>query len=214
MRVGVDIEETLVKDMADETLRGERAVTRAMAAGGQRVKSAWRGQVTGSGLGVRLANTIRNQTYPAGDVSMRAAALVWTKAPKIIDAFERGALIRSAGGFWLAIPTDAAGRGGGNRRITPGLWEQRTGRRLRFVFRRRGPSLLVADDARMTARGLAAPKRGRRRKDGILTGAATIPIFILVRQVKLAKRLDLDAATQAGIGAVPGLIVANWPDRR
>ena len=64
--------------------------------------------------------------------------------------------------------------------------------RLRFVYRRGRPSLLVADDARVNARGLAAAKRGRRRRDGMLTGAETVVIFILVPQVRLRKRLDLD----------------------
>jgi aspartyl-tRNA(Asn)/glutamyl-tRNA(Gln) amidotransferase subunit A len=47
--------------------------------------------------------------------------------------------------FWLAIPTSAAGKSTRGGRITPGEWERRTGLRLRFVYRRRGPSLLVAE---------------------------------------------------------------------
>ena len=84
--------------------------------------------------------------------------------------------------------------------------------RLRFVYRRRGPSLLVADDARVSARGLAAAKRGRRRRDGILTGASTVPIFLLVPQVKLRKRLDLERAARAAEARLPGLILARWKD--
>jgi hypothetical protein len=84
--------------------------------------------------------------------------------------------------------------------------------RLRFVFRRGRPSLLVADDARIDARGLAAVKRGRRRQDGMLTGAATVVIFILVPQVRLRKRLDLDRDAAAAASALPGAILAAWDD--
>ena len=84
--------------------------------------------------------------------------------------------------------------------------------RLRFIYRRNGPSLLVADDARLNSRGLAASKGGRRRRDGTLTGAQTVPVFLLVPQVKLAKRLDLGKAATTWQNRLPGLILANWPE--
>ena len=40
-------------------------------------------------------------------------------APDIIGAQDTGPLIRSASGFWLAIPLPAAGRALGGKRITP-----------------------------------------------------------------------------------------------
>ena len=213
MRLEVDIEGSLERLMRDEIAAGERAVTRGVGAAGRGLKDAWRAQVRGAGLGSRLANTVRARTFPERDDSIRAASLVWTRAPHIIDAFDRGALIRSKAGFHLAIPLPAAGsRGPGGKRITPGGWERRTGMRLRFVYRRNGPSLLVADEARMNKAGRAAPKRGRRRRDGILTGAQTVPIFLLVPQVKLRKRLDIDRLAAAAAARLPGLIVANWPE--
>jgi hypothetical protein len=41
-------------------------------------------------------------------------------------------------------------------------------------------------------------------------GKATVPIFLLVPQVKLAKRLDLARDAQRAQAVVPGLIVAKW----
>ena len=41
------------------------------------------------------------------------------------------------------------------REITPGDWERIHGLRLQFVYRPNGPSLLVANNARLTARGRA-----------------------------------------------------------
>jgi hypothetical protein len=116
-----------------------------MREAGTGLKTAWRGQITGAGLGRRLANSIRSQTYPKAGESLNAAALVWSKAPVIVGAHDTGPLIRSNEGFWLVIPTEAAGRGLRGGKITPGEWERRRGLRLRFVYRRTGPSLLVAD---------------------------------------------------------------------
>ena len=135
--------------------------------------------------------------------------MVWSKAPVIVGAHDTGPLIRSRNGFWLAIPTPAAGKALGGRRITPGSWERKTGLRLRFVYRRIGPSLLVADRARINSRGLAAVSRSKTGR-----GQVTAPIFLLVPQVKLPKRLDLARDAGRAHETVPGLIVANWAEGR
>jgi len=67
--------------MAAEVAAGERAVTAAMREAGTGLKTAWRTQITGAGLGRRLANSIRNQNFPRSGESLDAAALVWSKAP-------------------------------------------------------------------------------------------------------------------------------------
>ena len=71
-----------------------------------------------------------------------------------------------------AIPAAAAGKSLRGGRITPGEWERRRGLRLRFVCRRTGPSLLVADQARINSRGLAAASRSNTGR-----GQVTAPIF-------------------------------------
>lgn len=211
MRIDVALDEDLAEDVQAEILSAERAVTAGVSRVGVALKEAWRRQVTGAALGRRLANSIRANRYPQSGESINAASLVFSRASQLVDAFDRGALIRSKDGFYLAIPTAEAGlRGLGGARITPGGWERRTGMRLRFVYRSGRHSLLVADDARITARGLAARKGGRRRRDGILSGAQTVPIFILVPQVRLRKRLDLDRDTRTAAAALPAAILAAW----
>jgi hypothetical protein len=213
MRIGAELEGDLDAWIAAELAAAENAVTAGVWAAAAGLKDRWRGQITGAGLGPRLARTIRHRDFPAREPSLRAASLVYSRAATIVHAFDHGVTIRSKHGFFLVIPTAAAGvRGPGGKRITPGAWEMRTGLRLRFVYRRRGPSLLVADDARLTRAGLAQAKRGRRRRDGILTGAQTVPIFLLVPQVSLQKRLDLDRDARWAEAALPGLIAARWPD--
>ncbi|MEZ0468499.1 DUF6441 family protein [Phaeobacter sp. SYSU ZJ3003] len=205
MKLGIDITPDLVAVMAAEIKAGEKAVSAAMRESGTDLKSAWRGQITQAGLGRRLANSIRSQTYPKAGESLKAAALVWSKAPVIVGAHDTGPLIRSKDGFWLAIPTAAAGTGLKGGHITPGEWERRRGLRLRFVYRPRGPSLLVADRARINKRGQAVASRSKTGRNQV-----TAPIFLMVPQVKLQKRLDLDLDAERVLDSVPGLIVANW----
>ena len=208
MKLNLDISPDLVAVMAAEINAGERAVSAAMREAGSKLKTAWRRQITGAGLGHRLANSIRSQTYPKVGESLSAAAFVWSKAPQIINAHDAGQMIRSKSGFWLAIPMAAAGKGPRGRRITPGEWEKRRGMRLRFVYRRGAPSLLVAD-GRLNSRGLGVASRSKTGR-----GQSTVPIFLLVPQVRLAKRLNLARDAERAQAAIPGLIVANWLDAR
>ena len=208
MKLGLDITPDLVAVMAAEIKAGEKAVSAAMREAGTGLKSAWRGQITQAGLGRRLANSVRSQTYPKAGESLNAAALVWSKAPEIVGAHDTCPLIRSKDGFWLAIPTAAAGKGLKGGRITPGEWERRRGLRLRFIYRRRGPSLLVVE-GRLNKKGQVVVSRSKTGR-----GKVTAPIFLLVPQVKLPKRLDLARDADRALDSVPGLIVANWVDGR
>ena len=208
MKLGLDITPDLVAVMAAEIKAGEKAVSAAIREAGRDLKSAWRGQITQAGLGRRLTNSTLSRTHPKAGESLKAAALVWPKVPVIVGAHDTGPLIRSRDGFWLAIPTPAAGRGLKGGRITPGEWERRRGLRLRLVYQCRGPSLLVAD-GRLSSRGLGVASRSKTGRS-----KATAPIFLLVPQVKLAKRLDLARDGDRAQAAVPGLIVANWAEDR
>ena len=180
MRLTVDFSPDLVALLEQEIKAGERAVTAAMKSAGAELKQDWREQITRAGLGQRLPRTIRNRTYPTSGDSINAAAFIWSNAPEILNAHDRGALIRSKSGFWLAIPTEAAGKGNRGARLTPAEWERRRGMRLRFIYRRNGPSLLVAEKARINTRGLAVASRAKTGR-----GQVSAPIFLLVPQVKL-----------------------------
>jgi len=206
----VTIDGDLNRLMADEVQAGKRAVSTAMRAAASSLKATWRDEVRAAGLGSRLSNAVRAEVFPRGKVSLNGAFQVYTKAPWIFSAHESGATIMASGGGWLAIPTETAGRGRSGKRITPGEWEQRTGLKLRFVYRRGRSGLLVADGARINKRGLAKRKGGTRRKDGILTGETTAIVFILVRQVKLPKRLNLFVSSAAVHAGLPAAIVAAW----
>jgi hypothetical protein len=145
---------------------------------------------------------------PSSRESLNAAALVWSKAPVIVGAHDTGPLIHSKNGFWLAFPLPAAGNSLRGGRITAGEWERPRGLRLRFVYRRTGLSLLVAE-GRLNTKGQAVVSRSKTGR-----GKVTAPIFLLVPQVKLPKRLDLARDAARAYEAVPGLIVANWVEGR
>ena len=166
-----------------------------------------------AGLGVRLARTWRSRGYP--NRGHDAASLVWSKAPQIVRAFDEGAVIRSKSGFWLAIPTPAAPkRGPTGRRITPGMVERIFGRRLRFVYRTRGASLLVMDG--MVARGgkrggfrMASTRKASRSRGAYVStsGLTTVVMFFLVPQVRMPKRLDVARAAERWSARLPALIL-------
>lgn len=203
MRIIAEITQDLPRWAEDHIDVWSEAVTEGVAKSADVVKKDFRGQIEAAGLGRRLAGTIRSQVYPRGGVSPNAAALIWSKAPEIVGAHERGAMIRSQSGFFLAIPTPAAGRGTRSARLTPGEWESRRGIRLRLVYRENAPSLLVADGARLNARGLGVASRSKTGR-----GAATVPIFILLPQVRLRKRIDLARSAREGALGLPGRIRA------
>jgi hypothetical protein len=60
---------------------------------------------------------------------------------------------------------------------------------------------LVADDARISTRGIAA--RNRRKTGKSQTSLASVIVFILVPQVALKKRLDVESAAKRQAARVP-----------
>src|SRR5690606_33927359 len=64
MRFGINIVGDIASIMEAETRAGEKAVSAAMREAGTGLKTAWRAQITGAGLGNRLARTIRSAQYP------------------------------------------------------------------------------------------------------------------------------------------------------
>lgn len=211
MRLSATIIGDIGRIMAEEVKAAEQAVSNGVGEATEGLKTELRTQVTNAGLGPRLARTWRSELFPRGQASISAAGLVWSKAPGIIRVYENGAIIRSRNGFFLAIPTAAAGRiGDGGRKITPGGWERRTGQRLRFVYRRNGASLLVADNmrARTGKRGGYSRASAAALRSG--RGLLTVPIFILVPQVSVRKRLDVVSAAERWVDRLPGLVTRNW----
>ena len=163
-----------------------------------------------AGLGARLARTWRGRVYK--NKGYDAASFVWSKAPQIIRAFDKGAVIKGRGGTWLAIPTAAAPRRGiSGKRLTPATFP--TGRHgpLRMVRRSGRLALLVVDGVRVSAKtgrvGRQAKGGGRNKSGSFKQGIATVAMFVLVPQVKLKKRLNVARAAESWSRRLPGLIL-------
>lgn len=212
LRLQAALEGSLTKIMGQELHAAERAVMLGVRQATGGLKLELREQVLQAGLGRKLANTWRGNVYPKGGTSLNAAGFVFSKAPQVIGAFGTGVVIHSRKGAYLAIPTEAAGKAAMGKRITPSLWEQAHGQRLRFVYRRGAASLLVADNmrARRGKRGgfskasASALRRGR--------GLTTVPMFFLVPQVSIKKRFDIDSAGRKWVDRLPHLVLQNWEE--
>jgi hypothetical protein len=79
----------------------------------------------------------------------------------------------------------------------PGERELRTGLRLRLIYRRPGSSLLVAE-GRLNPKGRAVASKSKTRRR-----LAPVPIFLLVPQVKLRRRLDMGRDAKRAVRGVP-----------
>lgn len=215
MRLEAAIKGDLEKIMKEESAAAEKAVTLGVGDAGSGLKDELRGQVTRSGLGDRMAKTWKFKRYPSSGYSLGAAALVYADMPQVIRAFNEGSLIKSDKGFFLAIPTPAAPkRGIGGKRINPSNFPEHSLGRLRFVYRKAAPSLLVVDNLRA-----GTGKRGGFRKASATAlrtgrGLTTVVMFILLPQVQLKKRLDINPAAERWRDKVPELILRNWPEIR
>lgn len=219
--------------LAAEVAAGERAAAQAVRTETEALKRELRAQVIAAfgGKGRGIANAWRSAIYPRSGVSLHAAGLVWSKVPNVIDAFERGALIRPKGGRrFLAIPTgfNAArgqrGRGDKGLRVTPTqmvasgqafLRPFRSGRGFVWCLPlRQGEQTGRRRRARLTAGGVAevgtANRKGREAWARGLLAQGLVPMFLLLPQVQLAKRLDVKGAADRAGARVPRRFVSLW----
>jgi hypothetical protein len=177
------------------------------------LKDELREQVVSAGMGARLAKTWRGKRFPESQPSINSAAYVWSRAPNIVDAFERGVPIIARNRRFLAVPTKDAGVSHTtvkNKRLTPAIWERETGVKLRFVPR--GSHALLVTDASYVRQ----PARWRRRKSfkpirtPLSGGKRLVVIFVLVPIVRPGKRFDVEGAGNRWADRVSALIAQHW----
>ncbi|MFN3076658.1 MAG: DUF6441 family protein [Alphaproteobacteria bacterium] len=189
---------------AEKTAR--EAAGRAIWENAETLKNELRGQVLQSGLGPRLAGSWKIKHY--SDLGRGQSAVVYSTAPKIIDAFERGVTIQGKDGAWLAIPLPAASKIVLHKRVTIHNLEQVLHVKVRFVYLRGRASLLVADMRESsTKEGVYRAPSKRTMKSG--EKIVTVPMFILVRQVKLSKRLDIAGAESRAMNRFADYLAKN-----
>lgn len=209
-KIGSDLQEA-----ANAAVRAQTAET----VGAMRVHISQR-------LSQRSANTITSKVYEnEADGPKGAAGSVggwiysrWWRRPRngeqvdLLAAFERGDVVQPVRGRGLAIALPqayavaGASRLGGRKRQnpTPATVEQALGVKL-FLLRRPGKLALLC------ATGVATDSRGKRgkiraasyvNKKGLTarrrTRDAVIPMFVLLKNMRLPKRLDFAPIVQEG----------------
>ncbi len=206
-----------------------KASTRTMDVVTVGLKGELRDQVLKAGMGTKLANTWRGRRYPVSGESIAPAAFVFSKAPEIIDAFDRGVAIRPVNGQrYLAIPTEnvpraTAGPGvrGGTHRMTPAEVETYFNQDLKFLTAKNGRLIAYIDAVGGFAPTIlgqpmptfrrATPKQlGRYYRTGkAFKRAVRVAMFILTPTAKLPKRFDVDAAARHWVGQVEPIFTRN-----
>jgi len=194
--VGVDgLIEALLAAKTDISV----AATGAMRDAVTDLKLGLRDQVRGAGLGNKLANTWRGETYPKGGASLDPAGYVWSKAPNIISAYAEGATIVPLAGLkYLAIPTANVPRRGGRRgasaRMSP--FEVETSFNQDLIIRRGKRGTLLGFVNAVAARSARRPGLRRATKGRVAAGREIkfVLMFVFVRSVRVAKVLDVVGA--------------------
>ncbi|WP_019223974.1 DUF6441 family protein [Bartonella rattaustraliani] len=216
MRLQAAIKGDLDKYLKTELLEVEQAVTGAIRTATTGLKATLRAQVVAAGLGARLAKSWRGDVYPKRGVRLSAAGMVYTKAAKIMAGFEEGQIIKGKDGLWLAIPTPNAPKRVLGKRVTPANLERARGIKLRFVYRKRGPSLLVAENMHASYSRKTGDLRGFRKasssalKSG--NGLASVVMFWMVPQVKMPKLIRFEPEALKWHRRIPELIIKHWKD--
>ena len=177
-------------------------------------KRRLRQQVTRAGLGERLAKTWRGKVYPGARVeTFEPAGVIWSKAPHIVRAFSEGRPIRSkASGGWLAIPTDLAPptrkRGARRKRMSMEDFLEEFGMDSLRVFappgRGRRVLYAVADKGFRRGRGKRGGGRTTRVKGKIK--AEPLLMYVLVKQVRLRRVLNVDTVERGLVRLAPEYI--------
>lgn len=218
--VTVNVDGDLRKIVAEEIGDMKKAVTRGMAKASEGLKMELRQQVTGAGMSQRMANTWRAEVYPerAGVFSLRAAALVFSRAPIIIDAFDRGVtIVPVRGSRYLAIPTKAvprrrSGEGAkGRYYMSPVEVEAHFNQDLKFAKAANGRLVAYVDAiGSKSGRGFrrATPKRLAAGRT-----TASVVMFVMIPHAQMKKKFDVDGAAEKWRSRLPDLMVQSWPER-
>jgi hypothetical protein len=206
-----------------------RALTASVHDVADRLKDEWRQQVDSAGLG-RLRGTIRTDAFPKGrpSMSLRPAATIYTKAPKIIAAFEEARTVRSPSGKLLLMPNPEVWPGGRVRAATrfyqdgPDGSAQLKAARQRFgplkvIPPRGGKAGMIVAEGRETRsgrkRGLTARERASResvpgwdRRNKV----QQLVIFWLVPRARLKQRLNSAGLRKDFERRAPALVEAQF----
>lgn len=178
-----------VSDVLRAGTAAVRSTTRKLE---QALESTTRATVRG-----RLHRAWKSESFPVADIPAYApAGTIYVNGGKrsqgAMQYWTQPGVNKSKDGFWLAIPTPAAGSRGRRRDLTPGQWERQTGVRLRFVYRGSNrPALLVAEGT-LAKGGPSFREFTEARRRGGQHPHVTVPIFVLIPFQRFANRIAIN----------------------
>jgi len=202
-------QETYKEYVTNVKTRIAKGVTGAIKAVADVVKKEARSSIGSGGFSARWQNALRVNVYPKTGFSANAAAFVYHKIP-YAGVFEYGKSI--AGKPLLWIPTQYAQSKVAGRRISPSLFSEYFGLKLRAV-RGGGRPLLVADIAlsksmtNKVSSGSPANIGVRAiRKSKNSSGATTaVPMFTGIARVQERKLFDVVGVCNAARSSLAAL---------
>ena len=208
LRLEAALEGNLPQMMTQELSRADAAVRAGTSKTLDWLKAELRSQIVTAFGSQRLANTWQGKFFP--NKGMDAAAVVYSKAPHIIEAFSQATVIVSAGGFWLAIPSPDCPKGSGGSRVTPSNFPEDRFGKLRFVYRAGRSSLLVVDEVGRTASGKVSRQRLRKKDGSYKAGTVSVVMFYLVPKVRLKQRIDPQGAYDEALTRLVDNVIEEW----
>jgi hypothetical protein len=128
MRARISVEGDFSEAVEDETRELARDLRSGVSRAGADLLNDVRGQTSSAFKGRGVTNAWRSRTYPQNPftLTLHPAAVVWTRAPNIVAAFEEGKPITARRGRYLCWPTGYNAIGGrrnkgarGGLRVTP-----------------------------------------------------------------------------------------------
>lgn len=150
---------------------------------GEALKFSLRKQIRNAGMSRRFSNTWRSRHFK--NDGFNPAALVYSKAPKIVRSFDKGLVITVDKREWLAIPTKFTPKKLGKFRATPARLMKESKIKFRFVKTGSDTAVLIG-------------KSARRKKPVVM--------FVLVKRVKMPKKFDVEGAAERWAGKMPEII--------
>lgn len=184
MKIRTNTDFSFIKLTATEVETGRRAATSTVKRVSGNLKNELRRRTRKAGLGTGLEKAWDRSVYPRRGRSMSAAGFVYSKAKRLHGAFATGATVRAEGGGWLVIPTREAERRGYDK------------------SKRRSQGSRARGDANVRAaeRDFGYLRFVKYGTDKAMLygfrGDQVIPLFTLVKQVRMPKLIDPDAALQ------------------
>ncbi|MDX3885984.1 MAG: DUF6441 family protein [Sphingomonas sp.] len=218
-----DIGPVLTIDSAKLRRDADQLARAVLGAGADAVRSTTRKlernleEATATAIGGKLWRAWQSRAYPSAGPAQDPAGIITLKGRDrtrgAVAFFTQPGRIVGKRGQFLAIPTAAAGPRGRMRDLTPGEWERRTGQRLRFVYRRGRPSLLVtqgvANQRTGTPRPITRLRSAADQRRGYVRYEQTMVVFVLLPAVEFANRFAIEPMINAAEGDLAMEFFAN-----